>query len=63
MVSSKEEIIKQIDWAIKFYAEHRQKCDDLSDLERGVSQEVRTIVSATLQRLAPVDGDIADAVF
>jgi len=49
------EIIKQIDRAIKLYDDYRarSKYNDLSDLGDGIHTEVKTIVSATIDRLAP----------
>jgi hypothetical protein len=51
----KQEIIVQIDRAIRLYEEHRKRSqyDDLSDLGADVHHEVGTIVAATLVRLAP----------
>jgi hypothetical protein len=51
-----KEIIAQIDRALNLYQEHRarSKYDDLSDLGAAVHVEVETIVSATIDRLAPV---------
>lgn len=53
---SKQEIIEQIDRALRLYEEHskRSKYDDLSDLGTDVHQEVSAIVSATIDRLAPI---------
>lgn len=52
-MENKQDIIRQIDRAIRLYDEHRERArfDDLSDL--GVHEEVNAIVSATLTRLAP----------
>lgn len=51
----KQEIIAQIDRALRFYEDYRKraKYDDLSDLGEDVHEEVATIVAATLRRLAP----------
>ena len=50
----KQEIIAQIDRAIRLYEAHRDRSafDDLSDLGHDIYVEVNTIVSATLARLA-----------
>jgi hypothetical protein len=49
------EAINQIDRAINLYQEYRAhaKYDDLSDLGHDIHSEVKTIVRATLDRLAP----------
>lgn len=55
-MAAKQEILKQIDAALDFWAAHRAKSkyDDLSDLnDRSVYTEVNTILAATLDRLAP----------
>ena len=54
-VTAKQEIIAQIDRALKLHDEHRARSrfGDLSDLGTDVSEEVSTIVTATLERLAP----------
>ena len=51
----KHEIVAQIDRALKLYDEHRQrsKYDDLSDLGEDIHQEIKAIVTATIERLAP----------
>lgn len=50
-----KEVIAQIDRALKLYQDHRSKAqfNDLSDLGSDVHVEVETIVSATIDRLAP----------
>ena len=50
-----QKIIKQIDRAINLYNDYRarSKYNDLSDLEDGIHTEVKTIVVATIDRLAP----------
>jgi len=50
-----QEIIQQIDRALKLYDKHRarSKYDDLSDLCGGIHTEVKTIVVATIDRLSP----------
>jgi len=54
-----QEIIKQIDRAIKLYNDYRarSKYDDLSDLGDGIHTEVSTIVRATIDRLAPAGSE------
>ncbi len=54
-----QKIIKQIDRAIKLYDDYRSrsKFNDLSDLGDGIHTEVRTIVRATIDRLAPADSE------
>jgi hypothetical protein len=54
-VPIKEQVVAQIDRALKIYNEHRARSshDDLSDLGNDVHREVETIVSATIDRLAP----------
>jgi hypothetical protein len=54
-VPVKQEIIAQIDRALKLYNEHRTRAGfgDLSDLGTLVYEEVNTIVTATIERLAP----------
>jgi uncharacterized protein (DUF2164 family) len=54
-VPVKHEIIKQIDRALKLHNEHRarSKYGDLSDLGTDAAEEVSTIVTATIERLAP----------
>jgi uncharacterized protein (DUF2164 family) len=56
-VPVKQEIIVQIDRALKLYDEHRTRAryGDLSDLGPEVHNEVETIVAATIERLAPPD--------
>jgi hypothetical protein len=51
----KQEIIRQIDRAIGFYENQRNhsQYDDLSDLGPDMYEEVATIISATIERLAP----------
>ena len=51
----KQEVIAQIDRALKLYEERREhsQFDDLSDLSTGVHDEINSIVLATLERLAP----------
>ena len=51
----KEEIIAQIDRALKLYNEHRERAqyDDLSDLGKDTHEEVKAIVGGTIDRLAP----------
>jgi hypothetical protein len=50
-----KEVIAQIDRALKLYQDYRCKSEynDLSDLGNDVHVEVETIVSATIDRLAP----------
>lgn len=59
----KQEIIGQIDRALRLYEEHRRrsKYDDLSDLGTDVHEEVATIVSATIRRLAPDNSPYREA--
>ena len=55
-MAAKQEILKQIDAAIDFYATHRAKSKyaDLSDLhDHSLYTEVDTVLGATLERLAP----------
>lgn len=50
-----EEIVKQIDRALTLYSDYRSRAqyDDLSDLGDEIHEEVKTIVGATIDRLAP----------
>jgi hypothetical protein len=50
-----KDILDQIDRALNLYAEHRARAqfDDLSDLGYAVHAEVETVVSATIERIAP----------
>ncbi len=55
-MSAKDEILKQIDAALDLWHTHRaqSKYDDLSDLrDRPLLTEVKTVVAATIDRLAP----------
>jgi len=55
-MAAKQEILKQIDATLDLWATHRatSKYDDLSDLhDRSVLTEVKTVVAATIDRLAP----------
>ena len=55
-MAAKQEILKQIDAALDLWATHRTKSkyDDLSDLhDRSLLTEVKTVLAATLDRLAP----------
>jgi hypothetical protein len=59
----KQEIIAQIDRALRLYEDYRKraKYDDLSDLGESVHEEVATIVAATLRRLAPDNSPYREA--
>ena len=61
---TREEIIQQIDRALNFYKEHRSRAayDDLSDLHEGISAEVRTILSGSIDRIAPPGGIYRTAI-
>ncbi len=54
-MTTKSEAIQQIDRAINLYQEYRSRAeyDDLSDLGHQIYSEVKTIVTATLDRVAP----------
>ena len=54
-MSAASEIIVQIDRALKLYEEHRARSrhGDLSDLGNDVHEEVKAVVGATIDRLAP----------
>jgi len=55
-MAAKQEVLKQIDAALDFWAAHRAKSkyDDLSDLnDRSLHTEINTVLAATLDRLAP----------
>ena len=51
----KQEIVAQIDRSLQLYGEHRarSKYDDLSDLGKDLHEEIKVIVAATIDRLAP----------
>lgn len=51
----KQEIVAQIDRALKLYGEHRARAeyDDLSDLGQDIHEEVKTVVTATIDRISP----------
>src|SRR5258706_3713265 len=50
-----KKIIAEIDAVLKRHEEYRasSKYDDLSDLKRGVTNEVLTMLEATIERIAP----------
>ncbi len=54
-MTSKQTILDQIDRALAIYDEHKARAqyDDLSDLGEAVCVEIRTVLAATLDRLAP----------
>jgi hypothetical protein len=64
-VSAKQEILKQIDAALDLWATHRAKSqhEDLSDLpDRTLLTEVKTVLAATLDRLAPPNSPYRSAI-
>ena len=60
----KQEIVAQIDRALKLYDEHRKRArfDDLSDLGTSIHEEIDTIVAATIERLAPQGSKYRDGL-
>ncbi len=54
-MTSKQGILDQIDRALAIYYEHKERAryKDLSDLGDDVHMEVRMVLGATLDRLAP----------
>ena len=57
----RSDIVAQIDRALR-YDDHRRRgqFDDLSDLGSDVHHEVKTVVSGTIERLAPPGSSLSN---